>query len=91
MQELKDLLVYLKENVYSKMDKKDVEEIKSVSLAGGLMDMVNRYKDKCVLEAIEQERAKLELDISSLKGTIKLMRNEGVKTNERYRKNSVID
>ena len=56
MTPLKTLITYINENIYSKMKKKDVKEIKAQSLGGGLMDSINTYKNYCVNEALEEER-----------------------------------
>jgi len=88
---MEELLNYVKERIYSKMDKKDVEEIREVSLSGGLIDQIVKYKNQCVLEAIKKERNNLKVQLSSLEGTIKRLREEGAKGNERYKENSVID
>jgi len=88
---MKELLNYIKENIYCKMDKKDVEAIRKLSLSGGLIDQIVKYKNQCVLEAIKKERNNLKVQLSSLEGTIKRLREEGAKGNERYRTGSVID
>jgi len=88
---MNELLNYIKENIYSKMDKKDVEEIRKVSLSGGLIDQIVKYKNQCVLEAIKNERNNLKIQLSSLEGTIRRLREEGAKGNERYKRGSVID
>lgn len=58
MTPLESLLKYINENIYSKMKKADVKELKGQSLGGGLMDAINEYKNSCVDEALEKERNK---------------------------------
>jgi hypothetical protein len=53
---LEKLLTYIDENIYTKMKKKDVKEIKSKYLGGELLHQIDIYKKECVYEAIEKTR-----------------------------------
>ncbi len=75
---LKELLDYLNEEIYPNLPKKKLKEIKAQSLGGGLMDIINKYKNFEVQKALDIKNEEYKRDIESYKATIKRLR-EGVK------------
>ena len=81
------LLKYIKENVYSKMSKKDAESIGSNSLNGGLKRAIWNYKNSEVLKAIAEVREEWKRDVEGKNELIERLRN-GKSETEYYSKRS---
>ncbi len=82
---LKDLLDYLNQEIYPNLPKKKLKEIKQDSLGGGLMDIINKYKNFEVQKALDIKNEEYKVDIESYKATIKRLR-EGNESEAEYRK-----
>ncbi len=79
--ELKELMSYLKENIYSNMDKKDVEALyKDDKLMGELLSNIEAYAQSRVVKVVEEERVKHKRDVKSKDDLIERLR-EGKEEN----------
>ena len=83
---LKDLFDYLNKEIYPKMSAKDVKEIKSKGMNGELFKHIESYKNECIFKALEEKENQHKVNISSLQGIIKELKENGGKKNERYSK-----
>ena len=72
---LEDLLTYLNADIYTKMDKKEVEAIKSSCLGGSLLKAITTYKNKCVYEALVETRKLHSDETANYKNIIKELRD----------------
>ncbi len=82
---LKELIDYLNQEIYPSIPSKKLKEIKTQSLGGGLMDIINQYKNFEVQKALDIKNEEYKMDIESYKATIKRLR-EGVKEDgKKYR------
>ncbi len=72
---LKELLSYLNAEIYPSMPAKKVKEIKSISLGGGLMDMIEKYCQSKVLKALEFEMETYKREIESKDKLIERLRS----------------
>ncbi len=81
---LKELIDYLNQEIYPNIPAKKLKEIKSQSLGGGLMDIINKYKNFEVQKALDIKNEEYKRDIESYKATIKRLR-EGNESETGYR------
>jgi len=84
---LKELLDYLNADIYTKMDKKEVEAIKSSCLGGSLLKAITTYKNKCVYEALLETRKLHSDQIDNFKEIIKGLRDGRDQSKEVYPEN----
>lgn len=85
--QLKELLQYLKENVYIHFDKKTMEDqYKKGGINTELVKYIIKYKDQCVNEEVNKLRADYEKRMERLKEN----REDGFK-GEIYREGQRVD
>lgn len=87
-QAFKDLINSLKENEYKNLTKKEYEDMlyHKGAFGGLILDLISRYAQACVLDALNKEREMTELKISGLNKIIEELKANGGKVEERYRK-----
>ncbi len=73
---LKDLIDYLNKEIYPNMSAKKVKEIKSQSLGGGLMDIIEKYANFKIQKALDIQSEQNKLDVQSYKNIINELRGD---------------